>query len=184
MRRALAAGLVVGTAVGLWWGAGSCGKGGAASGPRDSSVPTTEEREALFPADMGPDTIDVTAYPAPQQENYRLFVEKCSLCHTLARPINSPLVDASTWGRYVRRMHGKNQVRHGGLLLSGEEAKRVIAFLAFDSRERKIKRAEEFQSLQADLLMRFDLAVRDRYKRNAEVGRTSSQESAPYVGDR
>lgn len=81
---------------------------------------TSLDREPLFPADLGPDTIDVTAYPVSQQENYALFVKKCSLCHTLARPINSPLVDASTWTRFVKRMHGKNRDRlNGGPLLSG-----------------------------------------------------------------
>ena len=108
MRRVLT-GLVVTLAAGLWLGAASCGKGGGASGPKERTPPLG--RELLFPADLGPDTVDVRAYPASQQENYALFVEKCSGCHTLARAVNSPIVDAPTWNRYAKRMHGKNQAR-------------------------------------------------------------------------
>ena len=43
----------------------------------------------LFPADDGPNFIDVSSYPAKMQEYYVLFAKKCSRCHTLARPINS-----------------------------------------------------------------------------------------------
>ena len=181
MRRVLTAGGIAVVAAGLWLGAASCGKGGNASGPSGSS---SAEREPLFPADLGPDAVVVTSYPVAQQENYALFVEKCSLCHTLARPINSPIVDAATWTRFVKRMHGKNHARSGGPLLSGEEANRVISFLVFDSRERKIKRSEEFQRLQADLQQQFDRAMRAQEKRKTAEGRTSSRESAPYVGDR
>lgn len=180
MRRILTAGVFVVVAAGLWLGAASCGNGEAASGGK-----TSPDREPVFPADLGPDTIDVTAYPVSQQENYALFVKKCSLCHTLARPINSPLVDASTWTRFVKRMHGKNQARsNGGPLLSGDEAKRVISFLTFDSRERKIKRADEFQAQQSDLRARFERNAREQIKKKTAEGRTASQESAPYVGDR
>lgn len=182
MRRVLAAALVLGITAGLLVGASSCGSGGAAPGRSDPVA--LAEHQAVFPADLGPSAIDVASYPAVQQDNYRLFAEKCTNCHSLARPINSSIVDASTWGRYVRRMHEKNQGRFGGPLLSGDEAKRVISFLAFDSRERKIKRAEEFQSLQADLRARFDLVVRQRSKRKSDEGRASALESAPYVGDR
>lgn len=181
MRRVLTAGAIAVLAAGLWLGAASCGKGGNASGP---SEPTAEARDPLFPADLGPDTVVVTSYPTAQQENYALFVEKCSLCHTLARPINSPIVDAATWTRFVKRMHGKNNARSGGPLLSGEEANRVIAFLVFDSRERKIKRSEEFQKLQAELHLQFERVLRERLKRKAAAGRAISREPAPYVGDR
>ncbi len=180
MRRLLMVGVVVAVAAGLWFGAATCGNGEAASRGTTSSP-----REPAFPADLGPDTIDVSAYPASQQENYALFAEKCSICHTLARPIHSPLVDASTWTRYVKRMHGKNRDRfQGGPLLSGEEAKRVISFLAFDSRERKIKRADEFHAQQADLRARFEQFRRRQNEKKTEEGRRASQESSPYVGDR
>jgi hypothetical protein len=180
MRRILTAGVFIVAVAGLWLGAASCGNGEAFSRASASLDP-----EPLFPADVGPDTIDVTSYPVIQQENYTLFVEKCSLCHTLARAINSPLVDASTWTRYVKRMHGKNQARsNGGPLLSGDEAKRVISFLTFDSRERKIKRADEFQAHQSNLRNQFDRNAQERTKKKMAESRKASQESAPYVGDR
>jgi hypothetical protein len=184
MRRILTVGVFAALAAGLWLGAASCGNGGAASAPATQAT-SPAEPVALFPADLGSDKIDVTGYPVTQQENYSLFVEKCSVCHTLARVVNAPMVDASTWTRFVKRMHGKNQARvNGGPLLNGEEAKRVISFLVYDSRERKIKRADEFQMQQADLRARFDLAVQERTKKKMEEDRATSRESAPYVGDR
>ncbi len=183
MRRVLAAGLFVAVAAGLWFGAASCGNGGGASGSGGAGV--SGEKNILFPADLGPGTIDVTGYPLVQQENYSLFVEKCSRCHTPARAINAPMVDAATWARFVKRMHGKNQSRSmGGALLSGDEAKRVISFLAFDSRERKIKRADEFQTQQSNLRARFELVSREQTKKKAAEGRALTREAAPYVGDR
>lgn len=183
MRRFLTVGIFVALAAGLWLGAASCGNGGAASVP--VKPVTSAEPEPLVPADLGPDKIDVADYPVLQQESYPLVVEKCSRCHTLARVVNAPLVDASTWTRFVKRMHGKNQSReNGGPLLKGEEAKRVISFLVFDSRERKIKRADEFQMQQADLRARFDLAVQERTRKKMEEDRGRSRESTPYVGDR
>lgn len=183
MRRLLAAGVFGALAAGLWLGAASCGNGGAASVPAKGGA--SLEPDPLFPADLGPAKIDVADYPVAQQENYALFAEKCSLCHTLARAVNAPMVDASTWTRFVKRMHGKNQARvNGGRLLEGEEARRVISFLVFDSRERKIKRADEFQMIQADLYARFDRAVQEQTKKKIEEDRAAPRETAPYVGDR
>lgn len=180
MRRLLTIGVGAVVAAGLWFGAASCGNGEAAS--QGTDAPGTD---AVFPADLGPDSIDVTGYPLVQQENYRLFAEKCSRCHTLARPINSPLVDAATWTRFVKRMHGKNQARaNGGPLLSGDEAKRVISFLTFDSRERKMKRADEFHAQQLDLRARFDQLSREKTKKKVAEDRATTREPAPYVGDR
>ena len=43
----------------------------------------------VLPQDKGPDKIDVSAYPAPQQAAYKVFSAKCSKCHTIARPLNT-----------------------------------------------------------------------------------------------
>src|SRR5687768_15958120 len=45
-----------------------------------------EELKALYYYDLGPKEIDVSDYPAKQQENYAVFRKACSHCHTLARP--------------------------------------------------------------------------------------------------
>ncbi len=55
------------------------------------------------PRDDGPDKIDVSAYPREQAARYPVFVQKCSKCHPVARPINSRF-DASEWKRYMKKM--------------------------------------------------------------------------------
>ena len=50
---------------------------------------------ALFPNDLGPNTIDVSSYPKEYQETYKVFQFKCAACHTIARPINSQYVELS-----------------------------------------------------------------------------------------
>ena len=60
----------------------------------------------------------------------------------------------------------------------------MISFLVFDSRERKIKRADEFQNFLADLGARYEQETQAWKKTKGEEGQRLAQESAPYVGDR
>lgn len=84
-----------------------------------------------FPADAGPNVIDVSSYPAEMQRKYKLFVNKCSLCHTLARPINSNFKSAH-WNGYVHQM-----MRKAGSGLNETDARKIIDFLEFDTLQRK-----------------------------------------------
>jgi hypothetical protein len=44
--------------------------------------------------DLGPETIDVSGYPADLQATYKeVFQVKCARCHTAARPLNSQFVE-------------------------------------------------------------------------------------------
>ena len=85
----------------------------------------------IFPADKGPNFIDVAAYPSEMQENYRLFEQKCSRCHTLARPINSEFA-GEEWRKYVYKM-----MRKPGSGLTPNTAEPIIQFLIYDSQTRK-----------------------------------------------
>lgn len=85
----------------------------------------------IFPADKGPNFIDVTAYPSEMQKNYKLFEQKCSRCHTLARAINSELT-GEAWRRYVYKM-----MRKTGSGLTPNTAEPIIKFLIYDSQTRK-----------------------------------------------
>ena len=88
-----------------------------------------------YPADKGPNFIDVTAYPAKMQEAYKLFTNKCSRCHTVARPINSTFMPEE-WRKYVYKM-----MRKPGSGLTPKTAEEIIRFLIYDAqhRERKTK---------------------------------------------
>lgn len=88
--------------------------------------------DKVFPADKGPDTIDVSKYPKDQQDNYKVFAEKCSKCHTLARPINSQYALPEEWTAYVDKMRHKK--RSG---IDDDAQKTITSFLIYDSSVRK-----------------------------------------------
>jgi hypothetical protein len=88
--------------------------------------------DKVFEADKGPDSIDVSKYPKAQQDNYAVFSQKCSKCHTLARPINSKLALPEEWTNYVNLMRSKK--RSG---IDEKSAKTIIDFLTYDSSVRK-----------------------------------------------
>lgn len=91
----------------------------------DAAAPT-------FEADKGPETIDVSKYPKEQQENYKVFSEKCAKCHTLARPINSQYALPEEWTAYVDKMRHKK--RSG---IDDDSQKTITSFLIYDSSVRK-----------------------------------------------
>jgi len=103
---------------------------GLARAADDEIDAATKARIAEF--DKGPSTIDVSHYPKGIQENYKVFRQKCSLCHTLSRPVNSDFVLPDEWSRYVKRMMHKP-----GSMISPADAKRIYAFLVYDASVRK-----------------------------------------------
>ncbi|MCZ6680398.1 MAG: hypothetical protein O7E52_24470 [Candidatus Poribacteria bacterium] len=84
-----------------------------------------------FPADKGPNFIDVSSYPPQMQEYYKIFEQKCSRCHTLARPINSKFA-GEDWRKYVYKM-----MRKPGSGLTPKTAEQIIELLVYDSQVRK-----------------------------------------------
>ena len=90
------------------------------------------DQERLKKLDAGPKTIDVSKYPADQQKAYKLFAEKCSSCHVIARGVNTEMVLPGEWERYVKRMMFKP---NSGI--SSEEGKTLYRFLVYDAAARK-----------------------------------------------
>jgi hypothetical protein len=90
------------------------------------------DEERLKKLDAGPKTIDVTKYPAEQQQAYKLFQDKCSTCHTVARGVSSDMVLPGEWERYVRRMMHKPNAG-----ISDAEGKTLYRFLVYESSMRK-----------------------------------------------
>jgi mono/diheme cytochrome c family protein len=97
-----------------------------------------QESNVVLPQDKGPATIDVSAYPAEIQKDYKLFSSKCSKCHTIARPINT-LMTRDEWERYVKRMMHKP---NSGI--SDSQGKDIFAFLMHDQTNRKDKNPKGF----------------------------------------
>lgn len=97
-----------------------------------------------LPQDKGPDKVNVSSYPADQQKNYKLFTDKCSKCHTIARPINTSMTKAE-WERYVKRMmHKPNSGIGDG------QGKAIYEFLAYDQDNRKDKNPSGFSKALSD----------------------------------
>ncbi len=97
-----------------------------------------QSNNVTLPQDKGPDKLDVSKYPAEQQKSYKLFVDKCSKCHTIARPINTTMTQPE-WSRYVKRMMHK--VNSG---ISDTQGKAIYEFLAYDQENRKDKNPSAF----------------------------------------
>jgi mono/diheme cytochrome c family protein len=97
-----------------------------------------------LPQDKGPSKIDVSSYPAEQQQGYKVFVDKCAKCHTVARPINT-LMTAPEWSRYVKRMMHKP---NSGI--SDSQGKAIYEFLAYDQEHRKDKNPSAFFKALSD----------------------------------
>ncbi len=91
-----------------------------------------------LPQDKGPNKVDVSSYPAEQQKSYKVFTDKCSKCHTIARPINTTM-SKEEWERYVKRMMHKP---NSGI--SDSQGKTIFEFLAYDQATRKDKNPSAF----------------------------------------
>lgn len=129
-------------------------------------VPLTPESRAaaaLYYSDMGPDAVDVSAYPAQQRHDYAIFAAACARCHTLARSINAPLVARGWWEFYMLGMRMRSS--RAGRPLSPDETKAILDFLEYDSRVRKVENARDFDALTEELKSRFDASVAERLKR-------------------
>jgi hypothetical protein len=122
----------------------------------------SEERRkaALFYSDLGPDAIDVSAYPAERRRQYEVFARVCSRCHTLARSINAPYVEPSWWEFYLASM--RMRAHFHGEPLAQKDIRGVLDFLEYDSRLRKVVGAAEFAELTKELRRRFDAALDER----------------------
>jgi len=48
--------------------------------------------------------MDLSAVPPEQQADYAVFAQRCSKCHSLARPLNSGITDDAYWRMYVEKM--------------------------------------------------------------------------------
>ncbi len=133
---------------------------GCAAWRTGSAVSAAERPAPLFYSDLGPDTIDVSGYPPEQRRNYAAYDRACSRCHTLARSINAPYANRGWWEFYTAKMSVRSKFQ--GDPLTKKELQAALDFLEFDSNERKVARAAEFDTLKSDLKARFEKALDER----------------------
>jgi hypothetical protein len=123
-------------------------------------APPERRKAALFDSDLGPESVDVSAYPADQRRNYAVYSRVCARCHTLARSINSPYVSRGWWEFYITNMRMRSGRR--GESLDARDAATVLDFLEYDSNARKIARASEFDAVRFELKKRFEAVLEER----------------------
>jgi hypothetical protein len=67
---------------------------------------------------------EISQLPLAVQKSYDLFAQKCSRCHTLARPLSAAIIDAAHWKAYVERMRHQS-----GSGISKADADEILVFL-------------------------------------------------------
>jgi hypothetical protein len=70
--------------------------------------------------------VDEATLPTELREPYALFRVRCSKCHTIARPLNAPVRDATHWELYVARMR-----RVPGSGINETDAREILRFLVY-----------------------------------------------------
>jgi len=74
--------------------------------------------------------LEPSILPAELRADYAVFAQRCSKCHSLARPLNSGISDENYWSLYVARMR-----RQPGSGISQEDAAPILRFLHYYSLE-------------------------------------------------
>jgi mono/diheme cytochrome c family protein len=78
--------------------------------------------------------LEPATLPVELRADYAVFAQRCSKCHSLARPLNSGISDENYWSLYVARMR-----RQPGSGISQEDAEPILRFLHYYSVEQTRK---------------------------------------------
>jgi hypothetical protein len=74
------------------------------------------------------DGLEVSQIPQDKRAEYNLFADRCSRCHSLARPLNAGITREEEWRNYVRRM--RRQPSSG---IAPEDEEPLVRFLVWYS---------------------------------------------------
>jgi hypothetical protein len=81
--------------------------------------------------------LDVAALPESVRPDYAVFAQRCSKCHSLARPLTSGIDDDDYWVMYVAKM--RRQPESG---ISQDDTVVILRFLHYFSLEQKKKKGQ------------------------------------------
>lgn len=70
--------------------------------------------------------LDLAAIPPAMRADYELFADRCSRCHSIARPLAAHVENVEHWTNYVARMR-----RQPGAMISEAEGARIVSFLVW-----------------------------------------------------
>jgi hypothetical protein len=79
--------------------------------------------------------LDPATLPEGIRPDYAVFAQRCSKCHSLARPLSSGIDDDDYWAMYVARM--RRQPASG---ISKEDTVVILRFLHYFSEQKKAKK--------------------------------------------
>ena len=77
---------------------------------------------------------DTSGMPADVRADYEVFAQRCSKCHSLARPLESGITDDEFWRQYVERMR-----KQPGSGISQADEVTILRVLHYYSVETKAK---------------------------------------------
>lgn len=82
--------------------------------------------------------LDVATLPVEVRPDYELFAQRCSKCHSLARPLESGIKEDAFWKKYVERMR-----RQPGSGISPADEIPILRFLHYYSQDKNAKAPAE-----------------------------------------
>ncbi|MFO0737656.1 MAG: hypothetical protein U0270_17320 [Labilithrix sp.] len=82
--------------------------------------------------------LDPTKVPDDLQGDYQTFAQRCSKCHSLARPLSAGIKDDDQWVNYVNRMR-----RQPGSGISLNDQAHILRFLKWYAAELRRRDAEK-----------------------------------------
>lgn len=91
-----------------------------------------------------PDGLDPETLPPELRDDYEVFAQRCSRCHSLARPLTAGFNDMDQWRNYVARM--RRQPSSG---ISPQDEVQVLAFLEYFTAQRRSRASGSSESAPA-----------------------------------
>jgi hypothetical protein len=82
--------------------------------------------------------LDPSKMPSSIRADYELFANRCSKCHSLARPLTSNITDDEQWVLYVNRMR-----RQPGSGISRIDQEGILRFLKYYAADLRRVQAEK-----------------------------------------
>ncbi len=129
-----------------------------------------EDGAEVFYMDLGPDAVDVSAYPAEMRADYAVFHRACGECHTPARALNAPVQSRTYWRFHLARMSLHRRARGRGRIARADQ-KAALDFLEYDSKVRKEgEQRAAFAARTEELKRRFDERLEAHLQRLYDSG--------------
>jgi len=166
----------------------------------EKSAADLEREKAMkepYANDYGPETVPadiLKTYPKAAQEGYKALQNKCTACHSAARPLNSQFIETAgkkvsertaalnklkkdqpglfkkgqkaVWQIEAKiwQRYVKRMMNKPGCEVTKKEGKAIWTFLSHDSRARKLAKKADWEKKRGKMLSEFKKEHPKRYK--------------------